>query len=165
MFGMNKKDLYWTNPENGYKWYVDRSTTRYCVIEKLKLEMQVRRSVIEAFAKTWIKTIGNNEQIANQVRALKDEAYNRANEFAKQELGISIVHGELSANAQSKVKQYVLSQLDNIVEETVKRELRQIDDKILHFLDLHIESKVQRHVKEYNKERIYEVIERALNEK
>jgi hypothetical protein len=128
------------------------------------MEIEVRRSVIESFANTFVKKIGNNDELVSRVERIKNEINNSAILYVKNELGIPVEYGELSSNAKIRIREQVYEQITNLVEEIVKREIRNIDDKINNAINYHIDTIVRQKIEKYNQERIKDIIEKVLEE-
>lgn len=128
------------------------------------MEIEVRRSVIEAFAKTFVKAVGNEADVKAQIQHNKKEAERLVRKYARENLGVDPELGNLSSRAKSEIQSLVLHQIRNIVNETVKRELRSFESIVNKKIAERLDVLVEHYLKEYNDARILTAVEKVLKE-
>lgn len=128
------------------------------------MEIEVRRSVIEAFAKTFVKAVGNEADVKAQIQHSKKEAERLVREYARENLGLDPELGNLSSRTKSEIQSLVLHQIRDIVNETVKRELRSFESIVNKKIAERLDVLVEHYLKEYNDARILTAVEKVLKE-
>ena len=133
------------------------------------MEIEVRKSVIEGFAKGFVKSATTSKEIAKEVNELKEGAKVAAVEYAQGLVGGEKRNGwstsvELHDDVKEKIRRQVNMEFAQIVEEEVRAKTAEVKEYINKRVDGYIESYVR---KALNKEvilRINTAIEAALDE-